>query len=274
MRVERDGNVMRRDLANIRSPFNKDIETLPQAIFRDTEELRRIAAAVEESGYKCLDLNLGCPFTPQVRKGRGAGMIANPGELEQVAKFVMSKPEISFSVKMRLGLKKPDEWSEIAGILNSMPLHHVCVHPRTAMQQYRGEINLDEFDAICDTMRHPVVFNGDVLTTEDFKSITNRFPNLSGVMLGRGLLKRPSLAAEIRGTEWNDGEVISGLMKMHEMVFSHYSKVLCGQAQILAKMKAFWEYPSALLGRKTAKAILKSGNLISYNQALASIETY
>lgn len=174
---------------------------------------------------------------------------------------------------MRLGMENPDEWKEIMGVLNSMELSTIYVHPRVARQKYSGELNLDGFAEILKESSNPVVFNGDIKTPGDIKGIMEKFPGVEGIMIGRGLLGRPSLANEIEEGEWPIEQRIEKMLKFHRELFGYYQNHLCGDAQILSKIKPFWEYAEAEIGRKAWKAIKKSTNLTKYNAALSILGT-
>ncbi len=151
---------------------------------------------------------------------------------------------------MRLGVERPDEWMGIADTLNRMKLSHVTVHPRVASQQYGGEMYIDEFAAIYERISHPVVFNGDIISPQGIDAVTSRFPRLAGVMIGRGLLARPSLVAEwAEGREWGHEERVVKIRSLHEGIYGYYCDTLCGATQILAKIKPFWEYLEPEIGQ-------------------------
>lgn len=177
-----------------------------------------------------------------------------------------------FSLKMRLGVESPDEWRDIIDIVNEMPLCRVTVHPRVAVQQYGGELFVDEFTSIYEALQHPVVYNGDILTPEAIDDIVARYPRLHGVMAGRGVMARPSLFAEWHdGREWSHDERISRLLQLHDKVYSHYSETLCGDTQILMKIKPFWEYLEPEIGHKAMKAIRKATSVSKYEEALNGV---
>ena len=88
-------------------------------------------------------------------------------------------------------------------------------------------------------------------------------------MLGRGLLARPSLAAEYsEGAVWDNSRCIALMLKLHRALMDEYSRILKGDTQMLSKMRTFWEYAEPLLGRKPYKKIMKSGNLKNYLAAV------
>lgn len=268
LRVEK-GAARQRDFRDLEIS-RQSTHTVPQIIFRDVDEFRLLADSLGEAGYTEIDLNLGCPFPPQCHKGRGAAMIARSGILAEICEEMTRRPATRFSIKMRLGLSDPYEWRETAGIINAMPLSHVTIHPRVGRQQYRGNLDLDAYAALSVALVHPVIFNGNIADADDIRRILATFPSTAGIMAGRGLLSRPSLVAEWRsGEEWSRERRLESLGAMHSIIFSHYTSTLCGEAQMLAKLLPFWEYPAAIIGARNAKAIRKSPTLSVYSARVA-----
>ncbi len=271
LRVEK-GETRRRDRADIAPENNPGLTLAPQALFRDTAEFRVIAKAVEASGSATLDLNLGCPFPPQTRHGRGAALIRKPGLLREIGEIAAAEfPGLRLSVKTRLGLEKPDEWRGMIDTLNDMPLERIAVHPRVAAQQYGGEPHTGEFEEFLAAAAHPVVFNGDLLSLGDMRRTAERYPGLDGLMAGRGLLARPSLGLEWRsGTEMDAEELRTRVLALHDAVLTDYAATLCGDAQILSKIKPFWEFqiPDTLFPRRFLKQLHKATSLAKYRAAL------
>lgn len=266
------GEPRKRDLRDITSPLNDNHRLIPQILFKDFDEFVMLTKAVADSGYNVIDMNLGCPFPPQVKKGRGAGLLRNPDCLKQVADYIKSDTEIKYSIKMRLGINDCKEWREIAPIINSMPLSHVTIHPRISAQQYSGDLYTEEFAEAIDVLDHPLIFNGDIRTPEDIDSVTAKYPSLQGVMIGRGLPARPSIIEEWKNNKvLADEEQIERMLNLHAELLSHYESCLCGDAQVLSKIKPFWEYAENLIGRKSAKLIRKAGSLNSYRNAVSAI---
>ncbi len=269
VRIEK-GEVRKRDIRDISSWLNQNHCLIPQVIAEGEEEFRMLVESVKALGYDCVDLNAGCPFVPQVRKGRGAGLLGHPERFAGIADVMRSFPDMSFSIKMRLGIESPDEWRGLCGLINSMDLRHVTLHPRTAVQQYGGSLYMDRFKEFCGEIRHPVVFNGEIATPGDIRRIRDDFPGLQGVMAGRGLLRCPSLFAEYSsGVDWDERMMRLRIIELHRKIFEHYSSVLCGDAQVLAKIKPLWEYLGNRFPKKQVKAVVKSRNLSTY---ISSVE--
>ena len=271
IRLEKDG-LRSRDIKDFTSSLNDSSHVVPQIIFRDKTELNTLVKALADLGATEINLNMGCPFPLQTGHGRGAATISNPNIGEAVADTVSNNPDIHFSVKMRLGYADPNEWKILLPFLNSISLRHITLHPRVAKQQYGGDVNYDGFDEFLKESVNPVLYNGDVKTLEDIEDIKNRFPEISGIMIARGLLGRPSLADEWeRRTELSREERLEKMLNFHTDLLDYYNETLCGESQVVAKIKPFWEYAENEIGRKAWKAIKKAGNIAKYHSAVAMI---
>lgn len=269
VRMEK-GEVRRRDLRDACSELDDLALCTPQIIAANASEFKTIAAALRRHGHRRIDLNIGCPFPPQVRQGRGAGLLLHPEALAEIAKAMDT--DIEWSVKMRLGVDSADRWHTVIGIINEMPLRHLCVHPRTAAQQYRGELHLDALAELLEEAKHSVIFNGDLRTPDDIRCVAERFPTIAGVMAGRGLLARPSLFAEYRqGVEWTDEQRRTKLIELHDEILGYFGTTLCGDSQILMKIKPYWEYFGQDFPRRTVKQILKTRTLTDYRSAVNAL---
>lgn len=269
VRVEA-GGIRSKDRRDIDPKNNVGVPVTPQLIFSSLKELQYLTAEVEALGYQSIDLNMGCPFPLQARHGRGSGLLAHTDIVADVARFIQSHPHLTFSVKMRLGWESAEEWRPVLDILNDTPLAHIALHPRTGTQQYKGDIHYNEFDTFYDTCRHPLIYNGDLTTLASLREMEERYPRLAGLMLGRGLLCRPTLAAEYaEGRELTHEEQIRTLRTLHAKLMEQYAHIVKGDAQLHSKMRPYWEYAESLIGHKPYKKIMKSGNLRNY---LAAIE--
>lgn len=272
-RVEK-GVVRRRDIADIASPLCANHTVVPQVIARDGAEFSTLVTAIAATGHTHIDLNMGCPFPPQVARGRGAGLLRRPDGLEQISDAMtgFATRGITFSVKMRLGVDLPSEWRVAIDLINAMPLTNVTVHPRVAAQQYSGAIHAGHLAELAGALVHPWIFNADILTPADLDRVAAAYPSAAGAMIGRGLLARPSLIAEWRsGCEWSRADRLELIMQLHSGIFAHCSSTLCGPSQILSKVKPFWQYLEAEIGRKSAKAIRKAGSMAAYAAAVEAI---
>lgn len=267
-RIEKN-QVRRQDVARLHRAVEimsgAGVEIIPQVIFNSVEEFSTLVDAVKEAGFRRVDLNLGCPFPMQTKRGRGAAAISALDMMEQVAGLVKADSNMAYSVKTRLGLEGSEEWRALLPILNTMPLEYVAVHPRTATQMYDGLLSLDQFEAFAEASANPVLYNGDIKCREDISKIEARYPQLAGVMIGRGLLARPSLAGEwTAGADFSLDDRRELFARFHAAMLEQYQSTLCGDTQILQKIKPLWDYVELDLDRKSLKAIRKATSLAKY----------
>lgn len=253
---------------------NSGIPTIPQILSSGPDDFTRLANALFDIGYVEVNWNLGCPFSMVVKKGRGAGMLCYPERIEAFLEkaFPALKPKLS--IKLRLGLKDPDDILRLLPIFNRFPLHELIIHPRTGAQMYEGNVDLDRFGKCLDLSQHSVVYNGDVTTVETYEQLAGRFGSVHRWMIGRGLLGNPFLAEEIKDhIEKPYDEKVQILRAFHDHLFAEYSKILSGPAHITNKMKEFWTYSGSFLKdrEKIRKQINKTHHRDAYIDAVHKI---
>ena len=274
IRLEK-GEVRQKDIKDILPENNENINLVPQIIVNSNEEFLKLTESVSNLGYKRIDINMGCPFPLQTKKGCGAALLQNTNHLEDIVESINSINDIDFSIKMRLGMDSAEDAKGALEIINKAKLHHLTIHPRIAKQQYKGEIDYQTFDYIYQNCLHPIIYNGDILSQEDIYNIINIYPKIEGIMIGRGLLAKPYLAMELNKTiRLSVSERLSMIMKLHDAIYDHYSSVMQGEHQLLLKMKTFWEYLDEEIGKKPYKAIKKSVNIKKYELAIRLIGSY
>lgn len=266
------GGVRSKDMRDIRPEFNERVPVIPQIIVKSIKEFDYLVDIIEKKGYKNIDINMGCPFPMQAKHGRGCGLLAHIDILQEIVKAIQKKPHLSFSVKMRLGWEDKNEWKPVLDILNETPLKQITLHPRIGIQQYKGEVDKDSFNAFYERCKHPLIYNGDITTIDDIYRIETSYPNLAGIMIGRGLLARPTLAAEYAsGKEYSWTERRELLHILHDRLKAHYEITANSEAQVHSRMRLFWEYMEAEIGRKVYKKIMKAGNLKNYLAAVREV---
>ena len=268
------GDFRRKDVRELDADNNRGVNLTPQLIASTPEKILRILALFIEKGYKNVDINLGCPFPTLAKRHNGAGLLPYPDEVKALLMAAIeAHPEIQFSVKMRLGWEDANECMALLPLLNSLPLSHITMHPRLGKQQYKGEVDLEAFQRFYAECEKPLIYNGDLLTLDDIDTISNRFPRLSGLMIGRGLLANPALAIEYQqGAPLSLKEKIEKIRLLHADVFSQYGNLLeGGDLQLLTKMRTFWEYLLPDGDRKAKKVIHKTSKLSNYQAAVSNL---
>ena len=270
VRLEK-GHFRNKDVREIGAASNTVPHLIPQLIASTPEKAETILALFIEKGYREADINLGCPFPILAKRHNGSGILPYPEEVKALLSLLSKYPQISFSIKMRLGWEDTSECLQLVNIINELPLCQVTMHPRLGKQQYKGSVDMEGFAAFQQVCRHPLIYNGDISSVEDICRLQERFPDLAGVMIGRGLLAKPELALEYtENRTLTADEIREKLHAMHTAIYNQYNILLeGGDTQLLNKMKTFWEHriPTEA-DRKLLKAIHKSTSLSKYNVAI------
>jgi tRNA-dihydrouridine synthase len=222
---------------------NTQWETMPQLMGNVVSHCVDTAQALADLGYPSVNWNLGCPMNQIVRRQRGCGLMPYPELIEDVLK-TMGRKNRPLSLKIRMGLHHRKEGRAIIEMSNDYPLDFIIIHPRLGEWQYKGTPDLEEFAYLLSHSQHRIIYNGDINTVEDFNSLQRHFPNTHDWMIGRGLLRNPFLAEEIKG-----GIANPDLRKAR--FHAYYSGLITairenkGERSLLPALKEMWHYFSA-----------------------------
>ena len=259
-----------RELREILPENNPDAEVIPQLLTKVPEDFLRAAGELAAMGYQTVNLNLGCPSGTVVAKGKGSGMLADPSALDAFLDAVFSRAPCAVSVKTRLGLSDPEEFGPLLEIYNHYPLAELIVHSRVQKDGYRHPVRLEAFAPILAASRHPVCFNGGLVTTQDCRDLVGRFSGICGVMIGQGLVANPVLVRQIRGGPGADRET---LRAFHEALFGGYSQLFGSAHNAMMRMKELWAYLIRLFrdSGPYAKRLRKARDPQTFSQAVDAV---
>lgn len=299
-----------KEIRDVLPEHNKGMRVVPQILTNRAEYFLRAAEELKEKyGYEEINLNLGCPSRTVVSKGKGAGFLAKPKELDDFFREVFDKIKSNVSVKARIGVDEPKEFHHLMEIFNQYPLCELIIHPRVQKDYYGNTPNWEVFGKAVHMSRIPLCYNGDIFTLEDYRRLKETFPEVKKIMLGRGLLMNPALAELIKEEEagrgkadetgkgkadtarvktadetqmekaaWAekavDGEVDKKRLKeFHDRLYADYKEVMSGEKNVLFKMKEFWVYAGNLFPgqEKQLKKIKKASRAGEYASAVEEI---
>jgi len=220
---------------------NLNITVTPQLLGHDKTALRESCKVLQSMGYSKINWNLGCPSKSVVKHGRGCGLMPNTSVIMEIIEEVLNLENLEFSLKIRLGLYQPEESERLIENLRNYPISEIIIHPRLGVSQYEGVVDLAGFEKLYRSATQPVIYNGDIQTPQDIENLQKRFPKLEHFMLGRGLLKNPFLAEEIRSSN-----SISDKKFRFWSFYDEYLEILLSHFQnrqgVLSHLKEFWRY--------------------------------
>ena len=235
------------------------IPVIPQILGKECDEFVEMATSLYELGYNEVNWNIGCPVRRVAGKHRGSGILPYPDEIEKILNHVTPRIPNKLSIKMRLGYLNPNEIFKIIPILNSFPIASVTIHPRIGKQQYGGTPDLDTFGKVLPLVQHPVIYNGDICTREQYHHIRKRFPEISDVMIGRGILYNPLLPSLIKGDNPSSTRIATFITTLINAITN---EPLSEQGKT-RKIKEYWclLYNSVSITQHQAQQILRQDSL-------------
>lgn len=262
-----------KELRDILPENNQGLYLVPQVLTNHAKDFIIMIRELEKLGYEEVNLNLGCPSGTVASKGRGSGFLAKPQELDDFLGEVFDALEggrVKLSIKTRIGKDSPQEFSHLLEIYNKYPISELIVHPRTQKDYYKNTPNLSVFEQAYQESRNPVCYNGNIFTVKEYQKLLEKFPSLTMVMLGRGLVSNPALVAEILGKDRLSKE---NLREFHDRIYNCYRKILFGDKNVLFRMKELWCYMIAVFqeNEKAKKKLMKSKDLQEYQAAVNEV---
>jgi tRNA-dihydrouridine synthase len=192
-------------IKNIPQLISKQI--VAQVLPKDVHELKRLLKYVVENNFAEINLNLGCPYPMVTNKQRGAGLIQHRKVVADMIDYILDHSSLQISVKTRLGLKSEDEILQLLDTIASKKLKSIIVHPRTAVQLYKGDVSLPMYKK-CKTLFPTIdfIYNGDITSVAVFNEVQASLNGQQKWMIGRGLLSNPFLAEQVKGIFYTDAE--------------------------------------------------------------------
>lgn len=259
-----------KELRDLSPEHNRGIPTVPQVMTKRAEDFLWAAEQARDLGFEEVNLNLGCPSGTVTAKGKGAGFLLRPDELDTFFDTVFARACLPVSVKTRIGYRDAEEFGRLLEIFNRYPIRELIVHPRLRGEFYKGPVHLDVFTAVLASSRAPVTYNGDLVTLEDLSAFSKRFPTVDTVMIGRGVIADPALLRKLRGGAPAGREELQIYTRT---LYQGYRTAYGYSGPAAQRMKQLWFYLIHLFdnGEKYAKKMRRVGNAAEYEHLEAGI---
>ena len=170
----------------------------PQLLGSDVRWMGENAALLASMDAPAIDLNFGCPAKTVNRHRGGAALLTEPELLREIVASVRAATpaHIPVTAKMRLGLTDTSQTLECAQALADGGASEITVHARTKVEGYKPPAHWEWLARIRDAVDVPVIANGGVWSTEDYRRI-REVSGCDAVMIGRGLVRCPDLGLRI-----------------------------------------------------------------------------
>ena len=239
---------------------------VPQVLTKIAPDFLWAAEICRDRGYDEVNLNIGCPSGTVVAKGKGAGMLADPGELDRFFDEVFASACLPVSVKTRLGIADPTEFPALLEVFNRYPIKELTIHPRVRKQFYNGDVEIEMFRYAAQNSKNPLCYNGNLNSMADCDAFSAAFPQIEAVMIGRGLVADPGILLP-------GGTSIETLQAFHDALLEEYLVVFGGSRNAMFRLKENWSFLFNRLSEcdKLAKRLRKTTDLSEYRTIVAEI---
>lgn len=204
---------------------SSDSPIIAQIWGKEPEHFAKTAEALERLGFSGIDINFGCPDKNVNKAGGGAAMIKTPELAKECFRMAKENTNLSVSIKTRLGWAKAEEYEDwLSMLLNEHPAA-LTVHLRTKKEMSKVSAHYELIPGII-KMRDEIspetklVINGDIKDKKQARELHQKYPEVDGFMIGRGVFLNPFCFTD----HTPNREDLMGLLYLHLDLYEEYSK--------------------------------------------------
>lgn len=207
--------------------FNENERPISIQIFgSDLKSFVEAAKYIEENFHPdIIDINMGCPVPKVAIKSQaGSALLKDPNKIYEIVKAVVNSTNTPITVKIRSGWDdKHINAVEVAQKIESAGASAIAIHARTRSQGYSGSANWNIIKEVKQSVKIPVIGNGDITSPELAKQMLDE-TECDAIMVGRATLGNPWIIKEI--VHYLDtNELLPKPTKIEriEMIKTHYN---------------------------------------------------
>lgn len=155
-----------------------------QLIGSEKNILVKAVHAVEEFA-DIIDLNVGCIEEDYLTKRCGAALLKDLPKLESILRAMAEATDKPVTAKIRIGWDNQNiNGVKVSQLIENSGAQALCIHGRTADQQYAGKVNWTIMKQAKEKVHIPVIANGDVTSYTDGLTLLKK-TGCDLVMIGR-----------------------------------------------------------------------------------------
>lgn len=231
-------NLVRNDLKEVTSTTG-DVPLVAQLVGNSSKALVAAVRKAEAAGARHINLNMGCPYGRMTTGATGGAMLQHPELLAEIIPDLRQAISGSFSIKLRAGYDDTEQIFSYLPLFAKAEVDFLVLHPRTVMQKYAGSADHSITARVVRETSLPIIANGDVRTAVEGLRILEE-TGAAGLMLGRGAIADPLLFERLRNRNVKEPTAAESTDMLHRYLhdlLDRYSKLFCGERQVLDKIK-------------------------------------
>jgi tRNA-dihydrouridine synthase B len=150
-----------------------------------------------DKGADIIDINMGCPAKKICNVYAGSALLQDEPLVARIIRAVVEAVDVPVTLKIRTGWNKGNRNAlAIARIAEENGIQSLAMHGRTRACMYTGEAEYDTIRAVKESVRIPVIANGDITTPQKAKLVLE-YTGADAIMIGRAAQGRPWIFREI-----------------------------------------------------------------------------
>ena len=198
-----------------------------QLFGNDPEDFKKAVYLLSESKPDVIDINMGCPATKIVKENSGSALMKDPKLCGEIVKATVNESKVPVTVKIRSGWNKNSiNAVEVAKICEYNGASAVTVHGRTKEQGYSGLSDLEIIKSVKDSVKIPVIGNGDVVDGATAKRM-KEYTGCDIIAVGRGAIGNPWIFSEINSAFDNETLFIRPTLSERAEIMKLHIEKLC-----------------------------------------------
>ena len=192
-----------------------------QIFGHNAEDMAKVCSMDLLNGFDIIDINFGCPAPKIVKNGDGSALLKDFKTVEDIVTKCVKATNKPITCKFRKGFENGHNVAvDMAKLCEDSGASAITVHGRTREQMYSGEVDLETIAKVKQSVKIPVIGNGDVVDKESYKKML--LTGVDAVMIGRGALGNPNIFSELKGL--NKLNKMQLIKKHIQVLRQHYSE--------------------------------------------------
>ena len=206
-----------------------------QLFGREPQDFYRAAEIVANLGADIIDINMGCPAPKIVKSGAGSYLMKEPKLCGEIVKAVKKAVKLPVTVKIRSGTDEHHKNAvQVAKECENNGADAITVHGRTREQMYAGNADLEIIKSVANSVRIPVIGNGDITSYKKAKLMLE-FTGCQMVAIGRGALGNPWVFKNINS---KDDSFLPAIEEKIKVMKTHMEKLISYKGEDIGMKEA------------------------------------
>ena len=202
-----------------------DTPIIAQIWGKNPDHFSELASALSSLGFSGVDLNFGCPDKHVNRAGGGSAMIKTPELAVECYRNAVKSTNLPVSIKTRLGWSDPEEYKTWLPVLLKEQPAALTVHLRTKKEMSKVPAHYELIPSIIKlrneiSPKTKLVINGDIKDRAHAIKLHQKYPEIDGFMIGRGVFENPYCFTNHTPTQTE----LMKLLNLHLDLFEKQSK--------------------------------------------------